>query len=133
MTELEKRAKQFTEEWKLKYEEASRDGYYPSLWVHLENLCTTFAQQETKLLSQHILDLQADKGILTDELNTCQELLGKEKVKNVEQSLKLTEAKEIIRELLNIIDYLNEDEYGKEDFPVVHKAEAFLNSEVEKC
>ena len=44
----------------------------------------------------------------------------------------LTEAKEIIRELLNIIDYLNEDEYGKEDFPVVHKAESFLNSEVAK-
>lgn len=38
----------------------------------------------------------------------------------------LEQAKEIIRELLNIIDYLNEDEYGKEDFPVVHKAEAFL-------
>lgn len=35
-------------------------------------------------------------------------------------------AKEIIRELIGVIDYLNEDEYGKEDFPVVHKAEAFL-------
>ena len=39
----------------------------------------------------------------------------------------LIEAKEIIKVLLNIIDYLNEDEYGKEDFPIVHKAENFSN------
>ena len=40
----------------------------------------------------------------------------------------LIEAKTIIKELLNIIDYLNEDEYGKEDFPLVHKAEAFIKN-----
>ena len=38
----------------------------------------------------------------------------------------LTEAKDIIKSLLSIINYLNEDEDGKEDFPAVHKAEAFL-------
>ena len=59
--------------------------------------------------------------LLSDELNTCQELLGKEKVKNVEQSLELTEAKEIIKELI--------DNLGKfyDDYPdFVIKAEAFL-------
>ena len=43
----------------------------------------------------------------------------------------LQQAKEIIKELINIINYLNEDEYGKEDFPIVHKAEQFLK-EIEK-
>lgn len=38
----------------------------------------------------------------------------------------LEQAKEIIRELVGIIDYLNEDEYVKEDFPIIHKAEQFL-------
>lgn len=39
---------------------------------------------------------------------------------------KLEQAKGIIREMIGIIDYLNEDEYAKEWFPVVRKAEAFL-------
>ena len=34
-----------------------------------------FAQQETDLLSQHILELQKDKGRLTDENKQAKELL----------------------------------------------------------
>ena len=41
----------------------------------------------------------------------------------------LEQAKTFLKELINIINYLNEDEYGKEDFPIVHKAEQFLNGD----
>ena len=83
------------------------------------------AENRIEELRHTIAELRRDK----DNLNThtkAQEKLSEYRSDN------LTNAKEIIRELVGIIDYLNEDEYGKEDFPVVHKAEAFLNSEVEK-
>ena len=102
---VKQRAKLFVEEWKRKYEEASHNGYYPSLWVHLEDLCATFAQQETNLLSKHILELQADKGRLTDEL---------------------TEAKGIINELLDSCFGYNSKTINYE---IKSKAEAFIGKE----
>ena len=54
MTELEKRAKEYAKTW-------FNDGKTIS-----ESL-VEFAQQETEILSKHILELQADKGRLTDE------------------------------------------------------------------
>ena len=77
----------------------------------IEDVAKAYIQQETELLSKYILELQADKGRLTDEL---------------------TKAKEIIREF---VDFVNlEVEYDPEH-PQEHtdlwnelckKAEAFL-------
>ena len=92
-----------------------------------------FYEKQQKIDALHIMELQKQNGELTDELKTLRESVKdygagcyENGLRNGRRSNKLTEAKEIIRELLNIIDHLNEDEYGKEDFPVVHKAEAFL-------
>ena len=90
-------------------------------------------EKQIQIDAEQIRALQKQNGELTDELKALQESVKdygagcyENGLRNGRRSNKLTEAKEIIRELLNIIDYLNEDEYGKEDFPVVHKAEAFL-------
>ena len=113
---VKQRAKLFVEEWKRKYEEASRDGYYPSLWVHLEDLCATFAQQETNLLSKHILELQADKGRLTDENTTL-----------IRQ---LTKAKKIIKDLCGMVRELNKPnvQLTNVDYSL-SEAEAFIDKE----
>lgn len=66
---------------------------------------------------------------LKEKYDTCLRENTGLKIHSAYIEKKLTEAKEIIRELIGIINYLNEDEYGKEDFPIVHKAEAFLNKE----
>ena len=126
MTNLEARAKQFVEEWKQKYEEASRDGYYPSLWVHLENLCISFTQQETKLLSEHILTLQADKGRLTDELamksNTNYQLIEQ----LAEQEEQITEAKKTIQALYYCLKNYDKVVLCGELVNAITKAEAFI-------
>ena len=64
MTDLEKRA----------------EGYccYNFPTTHTENMvkaCVEFAQQETKLLSKHILELQTTNGALTDRVNELEEYL----------------------------------------------------------
>ena len=63
----------------------------------------TEATKETELLSKHILELQADKGRLTDEL---------------------TEAKKHIGFLLGVVHIKNT--YNKEIEEEISKAEAFL-------
>ena len=73
-------------------------------------------EQANNHLTQQIKDLQKD---LEENKSDCALCYSKDK----EQ---LGQAKEIIKELINIINYLNEDEYGKEDFPIVHKAKQFL-------
>ena len=124
MTDLEKRAEEYCESV---YSNALVQGCCMYSFCTLKDACIEFAQQETALLSKHILELQADKGILTDELNTCQGLLGKEKVTNVEQSLKLTEAKEIIRDFISVaIDYIDKED---KNYSLIVEAEAFINKE----
>ena len=43
----------------------------------LTDLLVEFATEETDLLSQHIIELQADKGRLTDELTEAKEIIHK--------------------------------------------------------
>ena len=75
------------------------------VYVAVEEVCKQYIEQETKLLSQHILELQADKGELTDEVN---------------------EAKEIIRRFYRFI-FLREDFMELNDFNIwKNKAEDFL-------
>lgn len=95
--------------------------------MELQNLIT---QQGFEIICKHILELQADKGILTDELNTCQELLGKEKAKNVEQNLELTEAKELIKKLraLYFSPVVTNDDIKRQD-EILNEVEAFINKE----
>lgn len=56
MTDLEERAKAFID---AKNEEA--DGLWATKY-YLHEMLIEFAQSETKLLSEHILELQADKA-----------------------------------------------------------------------
>ena len=83
-----------------------------------------------------------DKGDLTDKVSNQAESLRitmleeEKKGKRIEELEKenaeqLEQVKTFLKELINIINYLNEDEYEKEDFPIVHKAEQFLK-EIEK-
>ena len=70
MTNLEKRIKKETREWWL------RDSNYSKL-LSLEELIMKFVTEETKLLSEHILELQKDKGNLIDENKELKELVEK--------------------------------------------------------
>ena len=81
------------------------------------------AKQVAEDLINFMQDLDTENNYQIKELERDIEYY-KSRIEELETENKL--AKEIIKELLNIIDYLNEDEYGKEDFPVVHKAETFL-------
>ena len=85
----------------------------------------TELKAENDRLAKHILELQKDKGKLIDENNILiQENSCELCYKKSDEELK--QAKGIIKELLGIINYLNEDEYGKEDFEIVHKAEQLI-------
>jgi hypothetical protein len=68
MTDLEKRAEKYC--------------CYNFPTTHTENMvkaCVEFAQSESALLSQHILDLQKDKGNLTDRVRELEQQIEKMK------------------------------------------------------
>ena len=63
-------------------------------------------QVENERLAKHILELQADKGRLIDELS---------------------EAKEIIRDFISVaIDYIDKED---KNYSLIVEAEAFINKE----
>ena len=76
------------------------------------------------VLSKNLTKAQKEKYLKEYE-ELMQKKYGGIAQAKLEQA-KLEQAKGIIREMIGIIDYLNEDEYAKEWFPVVRKAEAFL-------
>lgn len=103
----------------------------------IKNLESTIEEKDkqNELLAKHFLELQKDKGMLTDKVAELEKQIAELKTeKGCEtctkfDEVKLTKAKEIIRELIKTVGYLNDDEYGKVDIPIVHKAEAFINKE----
>lgn len=72
-----------------------------------KQMLVEFAEQETKLLSEHILELIADKGKLIDENR---------------------KAKEIIKEFLQI-SVASVEEYEPEFSELIDRAEQFLGDE----
>ena len=104
MTDLEKRAeKMFNKMITFYLRDCGRNRDY-AREIAIKSVIA-FAQQETALLSKHILELQADKGRLTDENKT---------------------AKEIIRELIESMQPIKFEEDRQR---AIAKAEAFLNKE----
>ena len=97
-----------------------------------KEMIVDFAQQETDILSKHIVELQKDKGILNDEVNIMQQRFidtsngWRDKCKQLEDQL--TEAKEIIRTFLNI-PMPNNEEVFADVGAFLSKAEAFINKE----
>ena len=136
MTDLEKRAFAFIKSHTL-YDEYKNE---PFLDCSDFELMAKFAQQETALLSKHILDLQKTNGALTDRVNELEkdkdyfsDSLDKEVAVKVEMLKKLNEAKEIIKKLkaLYFSPVVTKDDVKKQD-EILTEAEQFLNSEVEK-
>ena len=146
MTDLEKRAEEYLQaKW--------GTGEMLILGGDARKVLAEFAEQETDRLSKHILELQADKGRLTDEVDTLKlqisELINQRQywkdssfdwrhkffkkglVKRlVKKDKQLNKAKEIIRELL--ADYNDRVvsfegiEREKKTVEIKAKVEAFL-------
>ena len=76
MTDLEKRADEYADKRAVAYNMPKSSFVIPLLKVAYK----TGATQETALLSQHILDLQKDKGNLTDRVRELEQQI--EKMKN---------------------------------------------------
>ena len=100
----------------------SKDRYYSE--PKIIGFLTKFAEQETELLLKHILELQKDKGRLTDE-NKRLQLNERLAINNSKLFLEqITEAKEIIREFMRITEMIEgfEPDYSE----LIDKAEVFL-------
>ena len=81
MTDLEKRADEYADKRAVAYNMPKSSFVIPLLKVAYK----TGATQETALLSQHILDLQKDKGELTDRVRELEQQIEKMKcVQNCE-------------------------------------------------
>lgn len=75
MTDLEKRADEYADKRARAYNMPKSSFVIPLLKVAYK----TGATQETALLSQHILDLQKDKGNLTDKVRELEQQIEKMK------------------------------------------------------
>lgn len=75
MTDLEKRAEEYADKRARAYNMPKNSFVIPLLKVAYK----TGATQETALLSQHILDLQKDKGNLTDKVRELEQQIEKMK------------------------------------------------------
>ena len=75
MTDLEKRAEEYADKRAVAYNMPKSSFVIPLLKVAYK----TGATQETVLLSQHILDLQKDKGNLTDRVRELEQQIEKMK------------------------------------------------------
>ena len=73
MTDLEKRADEYADKRARAYNMPKSSFVIPLLKVAYK----TGATQETALLSQHILDLQKDKGNLTDKVRELEQQIEK--------------------------------------------------------
>lgn len=92
MTDLEKRAEKYC--------------CYNFPTTHTENMvkaCVEFAQSESALLSQHIIDLQKDKGNLTDEVRKLK-LLVSSLVYEINQIWDINEMDDDLRRCAEKID-----------------------------
>lgn len=92
----------------------------------LINLTKGLAEQETKLLSEHILELQADKGRLIDEITDKSGSIYQLTEQLAEQDEQLVKAKEIIKEFMQMEGCVLRTHYGAVYNELIHKAEAFL-------
>ena len=79
MTDLEKRAKEYADKWLevlhqlvLEHKTDPKPEY-----IRIQEAYKDGATQETALLSQHILDLQKDKGNLTDKVRELEQQIEK--------------------------------------------------------
>lgn len=75
MTDLEKRADEYADKRAVAYNMPKSSFVIPLLKVAYK----TGATQETALLSQHILNLQKDKGNLTDRVRELEQQIEKMK------------------------------------------------------
>ena len=77
----EKLLKQKAEEYlRNKYGIIDVDGHYDEVSIthraeQIKQMLVDFTEQETKLLSEHIVELQADKGRLVDENRKAREII----------------------------------------------------------
>ena len=105
MTDLDKQAKEYANNWlkeihelELKHKTDPKPEYIRILQAYKDG-----ATQETALLSQHIIDLQKDKGNLTDKVRELE--AENEQIKNSDTLCKLIgEQKRKIEELEAQID-----------------------------
>lgn len=111
MTDLEKRAEKYC--------------CYNFPTTHTENMvkaCVEFAQSESALLSQHILDLQKDKGNLTDRIRELEQQIEKMKCcsncKHFNKEDDIECCWNCERLLVNSLDNLSREEIIKDEWEI---------------
>jgi len=96
MTEVEKRVEEYINCTFIPHPSGAR-------WFtdyEMKEMAIEIAQQETELLSKHILELQADKGNLIDELTKKADTNHSLVEQMAKQNEQLEQAKEIIEKLM---------------------------------
>ena len=103
MTDLEKRAKTYANNWlkevhklELKHKTDPKPEY-----IRIQQAYKDGATQETALLSQHILELQKDKGNLTDKVADLEDKLANADYQLEGRDLEIKELKEQIEKMKN--------------------------------
>ena len=127
----EKRVKEWIEYAKKEYgwENAQYDLFEEPMFelcVQVATLATKELQEENERLVKHILELQADKGRLTDELTKKSNTNHQFVEQLAEQNEQLIEAKEIIRELVRAVEHSYSVLNWQRPPIIKDKAEVFL-------
>ena len=79
MTDLEKRADEYSNNWRINKKANLNFAELVELRAVIYKAYKDGATKETALLSQHILDLQKDKGNLTDRVRELEQQIEKMK------------------------------------------------------
>ena len=104
-----------------------KDRYYSE--PNVIGFLTKFAEQETKLLSEHIIELQADKGRAYEHIAEQRATIAKQTVELVKLQKENKEAIELIRAFLNLdyVEFICSENVDYEEVDKLKKrAEQFL-------
>ena len=127
---LEQKAEEYANEkckdcYMCNYSECKNPYKECKKYIERKNGYITGATEETKPLSEHILELQKDKGRMSDELLKWKEdYIALENLKDNE----LAKAREIIKSLIPYAFDLSEQLF-EEELEVYKRAEQFLGDE----
>ena len=124
MTELEQRAERFTLSQPPASVIENHSYFLPS---DIKNTYIAAVKQETKLLSQHILELQKDKGKLTDNVNELQNRLDNQQISIKSYQQDLQTADKIIEQFLSLKNAANKQNEALKILDVRKEAKEFLS------
>ena len=136
MTDLEKKIELFIKEIVANHFDIEKNGNAYFDKYRLAKYIKQFTQQETELLSKHILELQKTNCALTDKVNELEKRFEpqafteviSEVEENYNNEVRLAEATEIIKEFIKLTPIVFIGTTTEVE-NIIAKAEAFINKE----